>query len=1364
MPLVLRPPGPRSGLADHLGDLGRARKRVAVAGGAFAMVAAALGLTLAACALDAAVHLPPLARAFALVVNLTAAAVVWLRGPARAIRLHTDPLAIALELEDRFPNLNDSLASAVSFLEVREVPAPGSRLRAAAVRTAERLVERHDLSRLVPTSRLWRSAWACCVVVAAAVPLALWNTGRAGVAVVRLADPFGAHPWPAKTRIEILAPQPIPHRMPKGDALEVRFVVRGEIPGHAEVGIRLDNGVEFADTYPLVESDSRTPTAGQPGTPSAAKSRREREAFAAVRIPADQIPRNFQFRVRANDGDTDWQAVTVAHPPRLVPLDGRPSPHLHVTPPEYTGLRPLDLPDAADAIEVPFGSRVRLRAATDVRSSAAVIAFSGVGAGEGTEQPAESTLASRGAGDPVVPDVPVLIGPDGRTLDVTFIPPRDGIYVLKLTDETGMTGTRSLRVQVTPDPAPTVLLVRPAAGLDPPVLVPTARFPVHVSVEDRRYAYRRVGLEYRIAPDGPVRSIPLADVQHAGTVLPALAGPVGTIRPQPTRYEGSFEFPVSGFLRDDGTPVRDGDVLILWAAADDWDDVTPGKGPGRSDPVQIRIVSKEGAEAFVLEQLGPLRKEIAAARDQERMARAKLDEVMPNPDGTLTPADREKLLAVEAAQRQVRDKVAAVRARAGLLRDAVLTNGLTGTPTGDRVEAVADGLDRLAERDLAAVGPALAEGRQLAARSPNRDAATAALEDLGLPADFARSLLGSQAAAVKKALTRAERGQQSVDDELSALLDVLAAWDGAGEIRGEARSLRDAILREAAVADRLPGRIPAGLPPSGLTPEQRDELDRAAARLDVLTERANQLIARAARLAEEKDRAALDARGRAAGIEIEVAGLRAGAATKPPGSLERDELARRADTQAAEAADLRAAADRSTAEAASLRQALTDADEAPADVAARKKALAAAGGWPAIEAPARRAAGGRLLVDELRAARVELDNNRPGQAAPLERSAAARLDRMAAALTERETESAPEQAARWKNAADQLDALAAKQFDLDRRIAEANRLPEPERTQAFKALADEQQKLADQAKALANRLTRERADAAAKDTRDAVNRMEATRDDLERGKSPGTAPREAVEKLDDARDKLDRAGANAPRAQADEQKRRVVERLTVLRDEQKKVAAEAARLQQKAAEAKGWDRDVLSEFGDLRDRERVLAAEVRLLATEFKDYPVFSRLLEDAAGGMDAAGARVVSRTRDIVEADPVPAYDAEWERAADARVRRPIDLAARRLDQVLSALVEAPDLPADAAGPDAAFVPLVAQAKALRALQAELNERTAAFDRAHPDRSKLDEFAREELKEIEDVQREIASLFALKTVADLFIQKRPMPPPRGKP
>ena len=44
--------------------------------------------------------------------------------------------------------------------------------------------------------------------------------------------------------------------------------------------------------------------------------------------------------------------------------------------------------------------------------------------------------------------------------------------------------------------------------------------------------------------------------------------------------------------------------------------------------------------------------------------------------------------------------------------------------------------------------------------------------------------------------------------------------------------------------------------------------------------------------------------------------------------------------------------------------------------------------------------------------------------------------------------------------------------------------------------------------------------------------------------------------------------------------------------------------------------------------------------------------------------------------------------------------------------------------------------------MQAEVNELTAAFDKAHPDKDKLSDEEKDELKELEQAQRDVAELF----------------------
>ena len=66
-----------------------------------------------------------------------------------------------------------------------------------------------------------------------------------------------------------------------------------------------------------------------------------------------------------------------------------------------------------------------------------------------------------------------------------------------------------------------------------------------------------------------------------------------------------------------------------------------------------------------------------------------------------------------------------------------------------------------------------------------------------------------------------------------------------------------------------------------------------------------------------------------------------------------------------------------------------------------------------------------------------------------------------------------------------------------------------------------------------------------------------------------------------------------------------------------------------------------------------------------------------------------------------------------------------------------------------------------LRALQAELNQQTAEFARAHPDANKLTDDERGELKDLEQAQREIAALFEQMT--QLFDESKGSKPSKSK-
>jgi hypothetical protein len=1325
MALVLRPPTEREPLPSKLREIGRARKRIAVLSGAFLFVATVLGLTALAGFVDAAVHLGALPRALALGGILALGGVVWVRCVTRPMKLPTDPLALALELENRFPNLNDALATAVEFLGPDEgeedappkaPPGVSNRMLANAVRSAERKAGRLPLDELVPTGACWRNAWLCALVVAVAVPLALWNTNRAATAAARLGDPFGAHPWPTKTRIEFLNPKQFPARVGRGEPFELKFAARGIVLGSAVVKVRVEGGGEFEEQFPLaLDNDPAVP----------------RAAVVTAKFEPARVANSFAVRVTANDYDSDWLDVTVVPPPRLVPLDGRPSPQFRAAPPAYTRLPAQQLPDGAAVIEVPLGTRLTFGAATDTPVASAVLSFTGDKGAVAHGAPVAFAghlnpllaVSAQALAHEIGADVPVRVSGEGTRLTAEFVPSLSGTYALRLTDATGLVGTRLIEIRLTPDPVPVVALARPLPGFDPPLLAPNANVLVAATAEDKVYGLRDFALEYRVGREGALRTVRLARAANVHpNAVAALTGRAAVFGlHDPESATATRALPVAGFVRDDGTPVREGDTLFLRAAADDWDDVSL-KGPGRSAPeVEIRIASAEAIDAWIQHELAGLRPELVRLRDQQRDARAKLTDVAPQKDGSLSAGDRDRLLAAEQLQRQLRAKVTdprdGLRARADLLRATARANALPRSGATDRAEVVALELGRMAERDLGTADQHVADARQFAA-APKPESVP----------------------AFNEAVRKGARHQKNVEDTATALLDLLAQWGGTGEIRGEARVLRDAILRQIAANEQLKARVPEGkVNPS---PEQQKELDHAAGKVEPTAAETAQLVARAARLAGERDEHAAGLRARADAADQEATDLKLKALDEP-NPVDKSKLNAKADELTAAAKDLRAQAAAAANEAEALRKGLN-------------------------------AAGGDALPDDLRRANDLLRANQQGRAADVQRAAADGLNKLAAALAEKENEDVPELAKQkqLRAAADALDALAGVQDELRKKVAAANRIADPvKRQEALKELAKEQDKLIERGRDILQKLQRDRADDAAREARAALDRMEAARDDLEQGRANDRAQAEAVDRLDAARDQLDRQAAQAGRQLADEKRRKLADIVKALLERQRGAVQEASRLHAEAAKNKGWDRALLTSYSDLEAvRVKEIALELRKLSdTEFAPLPVFARMLKDAADADDRAREKIKARCDD---ADLAAAFDADLETANDRKVNRPLELAQRRLEQLADALKpdepkkpkegapkqpndQQPPPPNPEGGGNGDAVPPLAQLKVLRALQAELNERTAQFAKDHPEAGKLNAEEKTELTDLERAQRDIAALFELMAQK---VQKKPNP------
>ena len=308
----------------------------------------------------------------------------------------------------------------------------------------------------------------------------------------------------------------------------------------------------------------------------------------------------------------------------------------------------------------------------------------------------------------------------------------------------------------------------------------------------------------------------------------------------------------------------------------------------------------------------------------------------------------------------------------------------------------------------------------------------------------------------------------------------------------------------------------------------------------------------------------------------------------------------------------------------------------------------------------------------------------------------------------------------------------------------------------MKGLAKEQERLRGETEEMLQKLRRNRTDGATRDLQAAVDQMEAARDDLERGQTPAQPQGDAIDKLEQARDRLDQGAKPDARELSRETRRKLADQVRALRDRQAAAVTEADRLVTEAQRVKGWTRPLQASLDDLAGRERSLAPEVRgLIDKRFDNLPVLQRLLNEAADSLEVAEQRIGDRLEDIVAADANQGFDAKVEADAAARFRTPMTRALRRLDQLLDALkdeekpkasppepgMETPP-PMGDAGEEGDLVPPLAQLKVLRALQQELNERTARFAKDHPDAARLTPEEQDELKELEQAQRDIAGLF----------------------
>jgi hypothetical protein len=778
--------------------------------------------------LDWRVPLPGLVRAVALTGALSGLGYIGIRLLLRPLRTPSDDLALTLRIENVYPALKDQLASSVQFMEAPDDSESlgSASLRQQVVQDALRNAEHLDFNRIVNTRGL---PSAGLMFLGAGAVLFVWlffYPAKAWTALERLAIPFGDRDWPGKTRLEIQAP---PGLIARGEPLEIRGRVFGVIPAQAQI--------EFDGLSP-----ARQACPVQPG--------REPNTGSLL-IRRDRVDRNFRFQVRANDALSDWYEVKVLPPPVLVPLGGRASPQVHLQYPGYTDLRDSDLPEGSGNIEAVAGTQVSFRAATDrsvarawieyrpepaVTLPAAGLSFLGI------NHPA-AVLVPLVTGQSIWDRVAVEIDSTGRELTARFAPKVTGAYALRFEDEAGLGNVRLFDLRIFRDPEPIVTLQRPSPSYDNLDVVPGAEFTLQVTADDPQFAVRSLFVEYRCRKSDAPRKLALYDHEAVGKglagILSGLAGqrfPIPELRLRPPQLTVTKNLSINHFRHPDGRPLKEGDVLVLQFCADDFDDVSLDKKPGRSHEVELRIVGRATLEAVLEKTHAQVQQELV--RLQKLQQQAIQHVIGPEQEwrhaGRLRNQDVDQLIQAEQVQQQIRARVGTVSdGLRGELAKSLRTlrdNHLPTTTTRERLEIVAKELARLAQRELEQIEPRLTQARKEKAGAKSQKTPEVGRGPLGEVRQF----------------------QEEVATTFADLLKLLEPWAGINELKAEAKTIlqeQNSLQQETKNLDKDETR---GQGTDRLPPPQRAALDKSAESQQKLAERASELFGKMKRMARDQ--------------------------------------------------------------------------------------------------------------------------------------------------------------------------------------------------------------------------------------------------------------------------------------------------------------------------------------------------------------------------------------------------------------------------------------------------------------------------------------------------------------------------------
>ena len=385
----------------------------------------------------------------------------------------------------------------------------------------------------------------------------------------------------------------------------------------------------------------------------------------------------------------------------------------------------------------------------------------------------------------------------------------------------------------------------------------------------------------------------------------------------------------------------------------------------------------------------------------------------------------------------------------------------------------------------------------------------------------------------------------------------------------------------------------------------------------------------------------------------------------------------------------------------------------------------------------------RATSGRMRESANQIGQNQIGQATQSQQQILKDLNELGEILKKRGVDDAAELLHKLKQAESELETLKKRQAEILRKSEDAAELTsQAERESELQKLQKEQEQLRKDVSDMARRLRRLQARKSDTSARRAVRRMEQAENNLQKGngEKANQQQREALDDLEQAERELAQTRKQAQERLAQEQLERAADELqgmiarqqNVINETKRIDIAHTLRVKTENRPADSWKRSETRSLRQLAEVQRGLKLETDSLAESMEGTEVFVLALRGAGRMMEKAASRLADRKPDTVTV--------ELETAAKQRF---VDLvAALRPDEPSSkGQQQRPQNGEQNAEPQRDAIPQLAQLKLLKAMQEDLNRRTAQLDAARDPKRPLTADDEQELQSLANEQKQLADL-----------------------